>query len=421
MSAEHTNWLLRELYKEEFPQQESLSEEEEADFSPAPGDLETLAQLQELLDQVRPALATGPAPPESIRQGIFEAAHREAAVLSRRASRRPEPNAPAPGRRRGSRAFAALAATAVCVLGAAYLLVMTDTLSDKFQKDNDSIAHEVTFGSGPMAQTGPWDVEQQHEAQEEARGGEDYMEGSKGGDAPQELALNDDTDSAKADPAPRLAKRAPAPSSAIDTSPSEGRRSRKSTPKPPLPSPVAKPSPSSKSADAPPYDIFDAKSSKGSEPKRNSFGGQEAPTGPAKRQAPATAQPTEKTESFSKTPMADLEERAPDDATAKAPGEVPKGLTLLQDAESAWKSENYPRTLERADQYIASGRGTATERARALELKAQALRALGRGTEATAVLKTLQEDYPSYYKKENVRKKRVEPSSKSMSDSKKTR
>lgn len=89
--------------------------------------------------------------------------------------------------------------------------------------------------------------------------------------------------------------------------------------------------------------------------------------------------------------------------------------TTLADVERAQRSEDARQTLDKADAYLERGIGSQQERARALELKADALKELGRKSEADAVYRQLERDYPQYYKKENVQEKKKRSKKKSAS------
>ena len=80
--------------------------------------------------------------------------------------------------------------------------------------------------------------------------------------------------------------------------------------------------------------------------------------------------------------------------------------TTLDDVERAYKRNDYQETVDEADAYLARRIGTNQERARAMELKAQALTSLGRGTEARGIYESIRELYPDYYNKENLQQKK---------------
>jgi len=107
----------------------------------------------------------------------------------------------------------------------------------------------------------------------------------------------------------------------------------------------------------------------------------------------------------------EAEEAAPAAKAASAPEQTqaaerePNNSTLA-DAERSWGRNDYAQTVDDVDSYLSRGMGTNKERARALELKAQALKKLGRSSEATRVYQQLERDYPDYYRKEKIRTKK---------------
>ena len=100
-------------------------------------------------------------------------------------------------------------------------------------------------------------------------------------------------------------------------------------------------------------------------------------------------------------PVEQSEKKAEAEAKKPAPNN-----TTIADVERARRSEDARGTLEKADAFLDRGIGTQQEKARALELKADALKELGRKSEADAVYRELERDYPQYYKKENVKEKK---------------
>lgn len=100
-------------------------------------------------------------------------------------------------------------------------------------------------------------------------------------------------------------------------------------------------------------------------------------------------------------PVEQSEKKAEAEARKPAPNN-----TTIADVERARRSEDARGTLEKADAFLDRGIGTQQEKARALELKADALKELGRKSEADAVYRELERDYPQYYKKENVKEKK---------------
>lgn len=101
----------------------------------------------------------------------------------------------------------------------------------------------------------------------------------------------------------------------------------------------------------------------------------------------------------------------PAEATARAvagqrQSERQANNSTLADAERSWGRNDYAQTIDDADSYLSRGLGTNKDRARALELKAQALKKLGRSSEATRVYQQLERDYPDYYRKEKIRTKK---------------
>ncbi len=84
----------------------------------------------------------------------------------------------------------------------------------------------------------------------------------------------------------------------------------------------------------------------------------------------------------------------------------PASPVTLDDAERSYRKNDYEQTLTDADAYLARGIGTNKQRARAMELKAQALGKLGRGAEAQGIYEEIRETYPDYYRKENLKSKK---------------
>lgn len=103
----------------------------------------------------------------------------------------------------------------------------------------------------------------------------------------------------------------------------------------------------------------------------------------------------------------DMAIRPVEESEKKAEAKKPAANnTTLADVERAQRSEDARGTLEKADSFLDRGIGSQQERARALELKAEALKELGRQSEADAVYRELEQKYPQYYKKENVQEKK---------------
>ena len=147
-------------------------------------------------------------------------------------------------------------------------------------------------------------------------------------------------------------------------------------------------------------------------------GPSQAPAEPAMAEGRASApveQPAKKAESKTRiaenspTPSSTSVGGAPQleaggDAEAQSAGAA--NTTTLDDAERSYKRNDYEQTIEDADGYLARGIGSNKERARAMELKAEALTALGRGAEARGIYEAIRETYPDYYKKENIQLKK---------------
>ena len=70
----------------------------------------------------------------------------------------------------------------------------------------------------------------------------------------------------------------------------------------------------------------------------------------------------------------------------------------IAEVERMARAERHRDTIAEADRYLKSGMGTNKDRARALELKAEALVAQGKGDEAGRVYDQIEKSYPSYYK-----------------------
>lgn len=130
---------------------------------------------------------------------------------------------------------------------------------------------------------------------------------------------------------------------------------------------------------------------------------------PARRPSPQAAAAT------SASPMNDsVTKESPQKKGLSKPG---SGVPTYDSIQRSARSERHDNTLSQADGYLNSGQGSVTQRARVMELKAQALRGLGRSEEADRVLASIRKKYPSYYKKQNLRKKKKAASPKSRSAS----
>ena len=70
--------------------------------------------------------------------------------------------------------------------------------------------------------------------------------------------------------------------------------------------------------------------------------------------------------------------------------------------EQALRAERFAEAAREADRFLKTGRGSADERARALEIKAQSYERLGRGDDAYRVYEQLEREYPAYVKKRAV-------------------
>ena len=136
--------------------------------------------------------------------------------------------------------------------------------------------------------------------------------------------------------------------------------------------------------------------------------GGDAYSGSASAATPAKPAPSTSTS----TTTASKDESKQQKAAEKKP--APNNTTLA-DVERAQRSEDARQTLDKANAYLERGIGSQQERARALELKADALKELGRKSEADAVYRQLERDYPQYYKKENVQEKKKRSKKKSAS------
>lgn len=87
-------------------------------------------------------------------------------------------------------------------------------------------------------------------------------------------------------------------------------------------------------------------------------------------------------------------------------------------AEQALRAERFNDAATEADRFLKTGRGTPDERARALEIKAQAYERLGRGDDAYRVYEQLERDYPAYFKKKALDRPQKRPRKKDSSKSK---
>lgn len=142
----------------------------------------------------------------------------------------------------------------------------------------------------------------------------------------------------------------------------------------------------------------------------SSYGPAPSQASPEAQSAPAPAKPTSATTNKeskkSDDPEVGTSRNAPSTSQHSEPEPREVTSATLDDAESSYKRNDYRQTIEDADNYLARDIGTNRERARAMELKAQALTALGRGTEARSIYEAIRETYPDYYKKENLQMKK---------------
>lgn len=74
----------------------------------------------------------------------------------------------------------------------------------------------------------------------------------------------------------------------------------------------------------------------------------------------------------------------------------------LSITEQAFRADRFKDAASEADRFLKTGRGTPDERARALEIKAQAYERLGRGDDAYRVYEQLEREYPGYFKKKAI-------------------
>ena len=92
-------------------------------------------------------------------------------------------------------------------------------------------------------------------------------------------------------------------------------------------------------------------------------------------------------------PMAAKAEAKP--TSEGAPAYRPQAGTIAA-VEQRARANDYNGTIAASDAFLAADTGSATERARALQLKADALLRLGRYAEADRVYASIQQDYPTY-------------------------
>lgn len=132
-----------------------------------------------------------------------------------------------------------------------------------------------------------------------------------------------------------------------------------------------------------------------------------APSSAASEPTPAAdVAPTEAADKEVRSSPSITEEQATPITTVIEGSAQQPSATTLADAERAYKKNDYEQTLTDSDAYLDRGIGTNTQRARAMELKAQALNKLGRSGEAQAIYEDIREQYPDYYRKENIRQKK---------------
>jgi hypothetical protein len=89
----------------------------------------------------------------------------------------------------------------------------------------------------------------------------------------------------------------------------------------------------------------------------------------------------------------DIAARENQDATDKQPA------PSLGEVERMARAERHRDTIAAADRYLKSGMGANADRARALELKAEALAAQGKGDEAQRVYDEIEKKYPTHFKR----------------------
>lgn len=177
----------------------------------------------------------------------------------------------------------------------------------------------------------------------------------------------------------------------------------------PAPMPTPKPAP---------IELADAR------PRLDTSGGVTSTrSGPPPSTTPMTSAPKlvapAKTDATTRAGVASADPAAP---SPKADAAPQKGTPMsVSTIERAYNRSDYRGAVEDADSYLNAGLGTPDERARAMELKADALINLGRRDEGNGVLRELEQKYPEYAKKKGLSKKpsknRVKTMKRNMSKS----
>jgi hypothetical protein len=128
------------------------------------------------------------------------------------------------------------------------------------------------------------------------------------------------------------------------------------------------------------------------------------PTRPASRPADSAAGPAPK-------PAAEearAEGASEQQAAAKQPAK-PQTATVAS-VRADFKRADYRGTVANADQFLGSGQGTADQRAEIMDLKAQALDELGQTAQADQLMRDIERQYPDYYRKNNLSRRKEAPS-----------
>jgi hypothetical protein len=146
------------------------------------------------------------------------------------------------------------------------------------------------------------------------------------------------------------------------------------------------------------------------------------------------AAPAERKKTFEAPPSAPPADEVEDEASSKPPTAAKPAAKPAQekaaDKESAgpgaatpaairasYNRADYRGTISGADMFLSAGLGTPDQRAEIMDLKAQALEQLGRGAEADALLREIERQYPDYYRKNNLAKRKPSPVRKQKSRS----
>ena len=373
MPAENPHeWLIEALYGER--------DDHALDGSPGRDDLDEaqraeVAAYETLLEEMRPALRDY-APRAHVSESIRQAARKHAEALSHELpARRQAPGALASpsttlwARARRGGVVQLVALLTVC-LGAGLIasLLLDREVDSNFGAAPSAVNEEVKFFAEAQEQIEAQPVEvtfeeevadtdEQEEQllalQDEMKEPDDLEIANKGSEPAMELALNE-----------RSQRR---PSREEKPSMKRAKRSSRSAPKQ-----------SKRKAKSAPYDSVDSL-----------FGAMEGDS-----EESSSAPPSSR--------GASAETAAAPSAPSRLESDSEGSSATLQRAERAYGRQDYAQTLDDSDAYLERGVGTNKERARALELKALALQALGRGSEAEGVFETIRERYPDYYRKQKV-------------------